>query len=151
MRSAASTGIALVEVYDLGTASLDVSSESELANVSTRGDVQGGDDVMIGGFILGGSDTSTLLLRALGPELAGVAGTLSDTMLELHDASGAVVASNDDWESDKKEEVEATGVPPTDSRESAILATLAPGDYTCVVSGKGGAAGVALVEAYRIP
>ena len=88
-------------------------------------------------------------MRALGPELTGVAGTLSDTMLELHDTSGAVIVSNDDWESDQKDEIEAIA-PPTDPRESAILATLAPGSYTCIVQGKEGAAGVALVEVYRI-
>ncbi len=146
-----SIGIALVEVYDLATASLDVSSESELANISTRGKVKSGDDVMIGGFILGGSEMSTVLVRALGPELAnsGVAGTLPDPMLELHDSSGAMVAKNDDWASDQKEEIEAI-LPPTDSHESAILTTLTPGNYTCLVLGKEGATGVALVEVYRI-
>src|SRR5205823_1754018 len=95
----ASTGVALVEVYDLGTASLDISGEAQLANISTRGKVQGGDNVMIGGFIVGGDNPSNVLVRAIGPELTavGVAGALQDPTLELHDASGAVLAFNDNW------------------------------------------------------
>lgn len=146
------TGVGLVEVYDLGTASLDGSSEAQLANISTRGKVQTGDNVMIGGFIVGGSDPSTILVRAIGPELTaqGVAGALEDTILELHDGTGALVASNDDWETDQKQEIIDTTIPPTDPRESAILSTLNPGAYTAIVRGKNGAVGVALVEAYLL-
>ena len=115
--------------------------------------MQTGDNVMIGGFILGGSDPSNVLLRAIGPELTarGVAGALSDTILELHDSSGTLVASNDDWESDQKQQIIDTGVPPTDPRESAILASLNPGSYTGIVRGKNDVIGVALVEAYVLP
>ena len=149
------TGVALVEVYDLGTASLDISSESKLANISTRGKVQTDDDVMIGGFIIQGSTASNILVRAIGPSLANaippVAGTLQDTILELHDGSGNLLSSNDDWESDQKQQIIDTGVPPTDPRESAIVATLNPGNYTAIVRGKNGYIGVALVEAYFLP
>jgi hypothetical protein len=148
-----STGIALVEIYDLGTASFDVSSESHLANISTRGKVQTGDNVMIGGFILGGSDPSKVLLRAIGPELTakGVAGALQDTVVELRNANGALVSSNDDWQSTQKQAIIDTGVPPTDPRESAIVATLNPGNYTGIVRGKNDTTGVALVEVYVLP
>lgn len=148
-----STGIGLVEVYDLGTASLDIASESKLANISTRGKVQTDDDVMIGGFIIAGSNASNILVRAIGPELTaqGVTGALQDTTLELHDGSGTLLTSNDDWESDQKQQIIDTGVPPTDSRESAIVATLSPGNYTAIVLGKNNTTGVALVEAYVLP
>ena len=149
------TGVALVEVYDLGTASLDISSESHLANISTRGKVQTDDNVMIGGFIVGGSTASNILVRAIGPSLANaippVPGALQDTTLELRDVNGVLLQSNDDWESDQKQQIIDTGVPPTDPRESGIVATLNPGNYTAIVSGKGSATGVALVEAYVLP
>ena len=145
-----STGVALVEVYDLGTASLDISTESKLANISTRGKVQTDDNVMIGGFIVGGSTASNILVRAIGPELTaqGVAGALEDTTLELHDKDGALIISNDDWKETQQAVIEATGLAPKDDRESAILATLAPDSYTAIVRGKDGTTGVALVEAY---
>jgi len=147
------TGIGLVEVYDLGTASLDISSESKLANISTRGKVQTGDDVLIGGFIVAGSTPSNILVRAIGPELTaqGVTGALQDTTLELHDGNGTLLMSNDDWESTQKQEIIDTTVPPTDPRESAIVAPLNPGDYTAIVRGKNNTTGVALVEAYVLP
>ncbi len=149
----ASTGIGLVEVYDLGTASLDISSESHLANISTRGKVQTDDNVMIGGFIVGGSTASNILVRAIGPELTalGVAGALQDTTLELRDVNAVLLQSNDDWESDQKQQIIDTTVPPTDPRESAIVATLNPGNYTAIVRGKNNTTGVALVEAYVLP
>jgi hypothetical protein len=146
------TGVALVEVYDLGTASLDVSSTSRLANISTRGKVQTADNVMIGGFIVGGSAASRILVRAIGPELnaQGVPGALQDTTLELHDGNGDLLTSNDDWESTQRQEIIDTTVPPTDPRESAIVATLNPGNYTAIVRGKNDTTGVALVEAYAL-
>ena len=143
----------MVEVYDLGTASLDISSESHLANISTRGKVQTDDNVMIGGFIVGGSTASNILVRAIGPELTalGVAGALQDTTLELRDVNAVLLQSNDDWESDQKQQIIDTTVPPTDPRESAIVATLNPGNYTAIVRGKNNTTGVALVEAYVLP
>jgi hypothetical protein len=147
-----STGVGLVEIYDLGTASLDVSSAAQLVNISTRGKVQTADNVMIGGFILGGS-AANVIVRAIGPSLTadGVAGALQDPTLELHNGTGTLVASNDDWESSQKQEIIDTTVPPTDPRESALVSSLAPGAYTAIVQGKNGTIGVALVEAYLLP
>lgn len=144
-------GIGLAEIYDLGTASLDSSSVSHLANISTRGTVLTADNVMIGGFIISGANTK-ILARAIGPSLAaqGVASALQDPMLELHDSSGATVFSNDDWRSTQQDQIIATTIPPSDDRESAIVATLQPGAYTAVVRGKDDSTGVALVEIYSL-
>jgi hypothetical protein len=145
-----SAGIAIVEVYDLGTASLDPTSTAKLAQISTRGTVLGGDSAMIGGFIILGQ-TTRVIARAIGPSLsATVPGALQDTTLELHNGSGAVLASNDDWRSTQEEEIIETGVPPADNRESAIVATLSPGAYTGIVRGKNDTTGVALVEVYAL-
>ena len=148
-----STGVGLVEVYDLGTASFDVSSQAQLVNISTRGLVQTSDNVMIGGFIVSGSTPVNVLARAIGPELtaSGVAGALQDTTLELRNSNGALLASNDDWESDQKQQIIDTTVAPTDPRESAIVSTLAAGAYTAIVQGKNATTGVGLVEAYVLP
>ena len=144
------TGIAVVEVYDLGTASLDASSNAKLAQISTRGTVLNDDNVMIGGFIISGH-ASKVIVRAIGPSLSGsVPGALSDTVLELRDGSGSLVASNDDWRSTQEQQIIDTTVPPKDDRESAIVATLAPGNYTGIVRGKNNATGVALVEVYGL-
>ncbi|MGI8955910.1 MAG: SBBP repeat-containing protein [Chthoniobacterales bacterium] len=143
------TGVGLVEVYDL-----DAAAASELANISTRGFVDTGNNVMIGGFILGGDTaTSNVLIRAIGPTLTdfGVAGALEDPTLELHDAQGAVISSNDNWMDDQKDEIEATGLAPQDELESAFLKTLLPGAYTAIVAGQAGGTGVGLVEVYRLP
>jgi hypothetical protein len=144
------TGVGLVEVYDISQP-----ANAKLANISTRGFVDVGANVMIGGFIAGPS-TGTLakvLLRALGPSLAkaGVAGALQDTILELHNPNGAILATNDNWKESQQADIKATGIPPTDDRESAIVTSLAPGKYTAVVRGKGGATGVGLVEVYNLP
>ncbi|HEY2799008.1 MAG TPA: NHL repeat-containing protein [Chthoniobacterales bacterium] len=142
------TGIGLVEIYDL-----DRSVGSVVANISTRGLVQGGDDVMIGGFILGeGSDPAPVLVRALGPSLTdqGLTGVLRNPTLELHNENGDLIGSNDDWKSNQQTEIEATGVPPPNKLESAITADLPPGHYTAIVAGKNGATGVALVEVYAL-
>jgi hypothetical protein len=145
------SGIGLVEAFDLGRGVV-----SELANVSTRGFAGSGDNVLIGGVIIGPSDASaaTTVVRAIGPSLAqaGVDGTLLDPVLELHDGAGEVIASNDDWQDDPAQAAELTalGLNPTDPRESALDVTLDPGDYTAVVSGKNGGTGVALVEVYEV-
>ncbi len=144
------TGVAVVEVYDLGTASLDASGNSRLAQLSTRGKVLGGDNVMIGGFIITEAATQ-IIVRAIGPELNGIVpDPLQDTVLEMRDGSGSLVASNDDWRSTQEQEIIATGVPPSDDREAAIVATLNPGPYTGIVSGKNGTTGAALVEVYGL-
>ena len=144
------TGIAVVELYDLGTASLESSSKAQLAQISTRGTVLKDDHVMIGGFIISGADTK-VIVRAIGPELNGVVpGALQDTMLELHDGSGSLINSNDDWRTSQEQQIIDTTVPPTDDRESAIVATLNPGNYTAIVRGKDNTIGVALVEVYGL-
>ena len=143
----------MVEVYDLNP-----DDGSILGNLSTRGFVGTADDVMIGGVIVGdGTATSTVMVRALGPSLsqAGVPNVLSDPTLELHDANGSTIASNDNWKTrpdgtSQQAEIEATTVPPTNDLESALVATLPPGNYTGIVRGKGTATGVALVEVYGL-
>jgi glucose/arabinose dehydrogenase len=142
------TGIGLVELY-----ATDASAPANPVNISTRGLVQTGDNVMIGGFIIGGTQTRHLLLRAIGPSLgaAGVANPLLDPTLELHDTDGALISSNDNWRDTQEVEIAATGIPPNDDRESAIVMDLAPANYTAIVRGVNGTIGVALVEAYDIP
>jgi hypothetical protein len=141
------TGTALVELYDLHT------TGGRAGNISTRGPVMTGDQVLIGGFIVGGSQTKNVVVRALGPSLtsAGVTGALSDPMLELRNASGAVVASNDNWQSSPNAaQIQSEGLAPTQPAESALQATLSPGSYTAIVSGANGATGVGLVEIYDL-
>lgn len=124
-----------------------------LLNMSTRGSVGTGENVLIGGFIIGGDGAgSRVLVRAIGPSLSGkgISGALKDPLLELHDKNGAVIASNDSWKSSQKAEIEATTIAPKDDREAAILSTLAPGSYTAVVRGSAGTTGVALVEVYHL-
>ena len=141
-------GIGLVELYDA-----DQSTAANAVNISTRGVVQTGNGVMIGGFIVGGNRSRTFVTRAMGPSLAGpdVSSPLANPMLKLHNSSGTVVASNDDWKSSgQAQQIRQTGLAPQSEKESAVLTTLAPGDYTAVVSGAGNSSGVALVEVYQI-
>ena len=141
------TGVALVEVYDL-----DRTVDSKLANISTRGLVQTGDNVMIGGVIILGDTDTDVLVRAIGPELGdvGVDGALEDPILELHDKNGVLITSNDDWKESQQSQIEATGLAPTDDHESAILKTLSPDNYTAIVRGKNDTTGIALVEVYDL-
>nr|MBA2271294.1 hypothetical protein [Chthoniobacterales bacterium] len=120
------------------------------ANISTRGVVQTGDNVMIGGFILRGANEARVIVRAIGPSLP-VAGKLADPTLELFDRNGTPIATNNNWRDTQEPEVTATGIPPNDDRESAIVRTLAPGPYTAVVRGANDTTGVALVEVYALP
>jgi hypothetical protein len=138
------SGIAVVEAYDL-----DRTVDSRLANISTRGFVQTGDNVLIGGFILLGTAPQKVIVRAIGPSLP-VPNKLGDPTLELHDPNGGLLAANDDWVSDQGSEILATKVAPTSDKESAIVATLLPGGYTAIVRGVNGATGVAVVEAYGL-
>jgi len=110
---------------------------SELANISTRGLVQTGDNVLIGGFILLGASTEQVLVRAIGPSLsgAGIGNPLLDPTLELHDGNGALLTTNDDWKDTQQSEIEATGILQPSPRDTAI------------VRGVGDATGVGLVEA----
>ena len=137
------SGIALVEVYDL-----DQFADSKLANISTRGLVETGDSVLIGGFIVLGDNPANALLRAIGPSLP-VTGSLADPTLELHDSNGTTLTSNDNWRSDQESEILATGIPPANDAESAILTTLPPGPYTAIVRGANNTTGIALVEVYQ--
>jgi len=143
------TGVGLVEVYDLGP-----DFGPELANISTRGFVDTGNNVMIAGFIVASSTggSGQVILRALGPSLgsAGITNPLLDPMLELHNSNGTLIAANDNWKSDQQAAIEATGIPPTDDAESAIVMTLAPGAYTAIESGVGDTTGVGLVEVYNL-
>jgi hypothetical protein len=150
------TGVGLVEVYTLSSETTSI-----LGNISTRSYVQTDDNVMIGGFIVQGTQPKRVIVRAIGPELSryGVPNTLSDPTLELHDGTGALIASNDNWQhtiiggiitSDQVNDIMASGHAPTDPRESAIIANLSPGKYTGIVRGKNIITGVALVEVYDI-
>jgi hypothetical protein len=138
------TGIALIEGYDL-----DQTVDSKFANISTRGLVQTGDNVMIGGFIVLGAGAQKVIIRAIGPSLP-LAGTLRNPTLALHNAQGAVVASNDNWRTTQQATIIATGIPPANDLESAIVRTLSPGAYTAIVRGVGGTTGVGLVEIYAL-
>lgn len=143
------SGIGVLEMYDLATA-----ASSNLANISTRGFVGTGNDVLIGGFIPGpaGRGPVKILIRALGPSLP-VLGALADPVLELHDGNGNILVANDDWgNAPNSAEIAATGIPPSDSHESAILTSLPPTNagYTAVVTGADGLTDVALVEFYAL-
>ena len=138
------TGVGLVEVYDL-----DRMANSNLANISSRGFVQTGDNVMIGGFILTGTGTRKVIVRAIGPSLP-VPGALVDPTLELVNANGVTIATNDNWRSDQEAEIIASTVPPTNDFESTIVATLPPTAHTAILRGKNGTTGVALVEVFAI-
>jgi uncharacterized delta-60 repeat protein len=144
------TGIGLVEIYDLGNAGVDPAKTARLANISTRGFVQSGDNVMIGGFIVTGA-SSRVVIRAIGPSLSssGISGALGDTTLELIDGNGEVVAANDDWRAGGNEQqIIDTTLAPKDDRESAIVRTVGTGAYTAIVRGKNDTQGVALIEVY---
>ena len=150
------TGVGLVEVYDLSPA-----SDSKLDNLSTRSFVQINDNVMIGGFIVTGNRPKIVIIRAIGPELTqfGVPNVLANPTLELHNGSGALIASNDNWQTtilggiitqDQVQAILASGRAPTDPRESAIIANLPAGNYTAIVRGVSNTTGVALVEVYDL-
>ncbi|MEN3371115.1 MAG: hypothetical protein V7609_3258 [Verrucomicrobiota bacterium] len=140
------TGVGLLEVYDL-----DLTVDSKLANISARGSVGKGDDVLIGGTIILGTGTTTVVFRALGPSLAGVSNALQDTTLELHDGQGGLIAFNDNWqESQDGGAAIPANLRPTKPSEAAILRQFTPGAYTAIVRGKGNTTGVGLIEAYQI-
>ena len=140
-------GVALFELYQLGN-----NTASGLANLSTRGRVGLGDDVMIAGFILAGDHATTVIVRAIGPSLseAGISHPLANPELELHDGNGSLIFRNDNWRSDQEARLVRSGLAPSDDQESAIIATLPAGNYSAVVRGVGGSEGVALVEIYAL-
>src|SRR5204863_1605946 len=122
---------------------------AQALNLSTRMLVQTGAEVGIGGFIVTGTAPKRVILRGIGPSLP-ITGKLADPVMELHGPAGFTTIVNDSWRSDQEAEIIATGIPPTNDLESAIVATLAPGPYTAIVSGKNGTSGVALVEVYDL-
>jgi hypothetical protein len=138
------TGVGLLEVYDL-----DSGIGPNIRNISTRGRVDVGEGVLIGGTIVLGSNPQDVIVRALGPSLP-VEGTLADPTLELYDENGVLLRSNDNWRNDQPAEIEATMLQPTDDSEAAIVATLTPAPYTAIVRGANGTTGVALVEIYAL-
>jgi hypothetical protein len=138
--------VALVEVYDM-----QESPSSKLVNISTRGVIGTGDDVLIGGTIVKGPDPGRVLFRALGPSLAsaGITNALPNPQLAVFDSAGTKLASNDDWTTDGTP-VLVTGLAPASPMESGLVADLPPGAYTAVVSGVSGGTGIALFEAYHL-
>jgi hypothetical protein len=127
----------------------------QLTNISTRLRVLTGDNVLIGGLFISGTDAKKVVLRAIGPSLANppfnLTGVLADPTIEVHDGTGAIIGTNDNWKDSQQAEIAATGLAPTNDLESAILLTLpAPGSYTAIVRGSGGGTGVGLVEAYDV-
>lgn len=142
-------GNGVVEVYDL-----EPNAAAELANLSTRGYVGAGDNVMIGGVIIGSGDSAIMVFRAMGPSLAnaGISQPLQDPTIALHDENGTMIAFNDDWKLPQIQAVQAVNLQPPDERESVLVSPfLLSGSYTIIVRGKNDTTGVALVEAYRIP
>jgi probable HAF family extracellular repeat protein len=141
------TGNCLVEVYNI-----DTDYTHGLVNISTRGPVGTGENVMIAGFIIRGDREKRVMVRGIGPSLAasGVPNVLSDTTLEIFDQDGSIM-QNDDWRSQQEAEIIATGLAPGDDRESAAILSLWPGNYTAILHGKNNSTGNALVEVYELP
>lgn len=144
-----SVGVGLVEVYDTDGAG----AAPKAVNVSTRGFVSTGDSVMIGGFIVGGSDFGNIVVRGIGPSLAsfGIANALQNPKLDLYDGNGHKLISIDNWQDmPNYGEVIAAGLAPSDSRECALAASFSPGNYTAVLSGINNTSGIGLVEVYNL-
>jgi phospholipase/lecithinase/hemolysin len=141
------TGNGLFEIYDLDTA-----TNSTLGNVSARGLVQTNDDILIAGFIIGTGESDTVVVRAIGPSLAdaGIANPLQDPTLDLTMPTAPSVISDDNWRDSQETLIQSTGLTPTNDAESAIIKSLAPGNYTAVVRGKSNSTGVALVEVFNL-
>jgi hypothetical protein len=139
-----------VEVYDA-----NIGADSQLANLSTRGFVQTGNNVMIAGFTLGNGPGSTdIAIRGIGPSLSsvGLSNVLADPTLELRDSNGTLMISNDDWQSDPVSagKLTAHGLGLSNSKESGIYTTMTPGQYTAIIAGKSGGIGIGLIEIYHV-
>jgi hypothetical protein len=141
------TGVGLVEVYDL-----DATGPAMVVNISTRGFIFTGENVMIGGLIITGNDPSTLVIRAIGPSLGafGVPNSLANPFLEIHNGNGATILVNNDWRDNQETAIQNTGLAPSNDLESAILTSLPPGNYTAIVKGFDGGTGNGLVEVYNL-
>ena len=144
------SGVGLVEVYDL-----DRTGAGRLINLATRGNIKTGDDVMIGGFIVGGNQNTRIVVRAIGPSLSSatqpVPGALADPILELRDSQGNLLETNDDWgNSPHKQALIDSTLAPTNSKESATLLSLPPANYTAIVRGVNNSTGIGLVEIYDL-
>ena len=140
------TGTGLLEVYDV-----DSVASSQLANISTRGFVGTGNDVMIGGHIVRGG-AYPVLVRALGPSLApfGIVDVLTDPTIELRDANGVLVAANDNWKQIQQTAIQATGLQPPNDADAAISTILPSGAFTAIVRGANGGSGIVLLEVYNL-
>jgi hypothetical protein len=139
------TGIGVVEIYDV-----DPFGNARLANISSRGPVQSGDNVLIAGMIVVGQASQQVVVRAIGPSLT-IVGKLANPSLEIRDSNGTTLEANDDWIlSTNRQAISNTGLAPSNDVESAIIRTLPPGNYTAIVQGSGGATGIAVVEAYAV-
>jgi hypothetical protein len=145
--SRGSTGTGLVEVYDL-----DVDGPAKVANISTRGFVLPGENVMIAGLIISGNDRSGLVLRGIGPSLSdfGVPDVLTDPLLELHDGNGVLIQENNDWRDTQETALRNTGLAPTNNLEAAIVIGVPPGNYTVLLRGADARTGNGLVEVYQV-
>jgi hypothetical protein len=143
------TGVGLVEVYDTNQA-----ADSQLGNISTRGFVRTGNNVMIGGFILGGGDNTQVAVRGIGPSLSqfGLSPVLSDPNLELRDNNGALLISSEDWQDDAVQAAQLTalGLALQEPKEAGIFTSLPPGAFTAILAGKNGGTGLGLVEIYNV-
>ena len=139
-------GVALFELYNLDH------TQGSVVNISTRGRVETGDKIMIGGFIIGGSTATEVIVRAIGPSLlnAGVTDALLDPTLEVYDSEGTLVSSNDNWRTEQATAIIATSLAPTNDGEAAVVETLAPGAYSAIIRGKNDTTGVALFEVYAL-
>ncbi|PYK43002.1 MAG: hypothetical protein DME46_08645 [Verrucomicrobia bacterium] len=142
------SGVGLIEVYDV-----DVTANAQLSNISTRGAVLTGNNVLIGGFIVGGASGSIdLVVRALGPSLAlfQVPNPLPDPILGLYNSNGMLIASNNNWKDSQQSEIQNTGLQPPNNLDSAIAITVTPANYTAIVRGNNGGTGIGLVEVYQV-
>lgn len=142
------SGVALIELYDLDQAAL-----AKLSNISTRAFVSTGNDIVIGGFQLGGhTGEDRIIVRGIGPSLAafGVTNALANPTLELRDGNGTLVIANNDWQDNPAQaaQLTAAGLAPTNQLESGIAATLPPGPYTALLAGLNEGSGVGLLEIY---
>ena len=144
------TGIGLVEIYDLNPG-----ANSILANIRQPRVCRYGDNVMIGGFIVGGEGQSDLrvVVRGIGPSLAafGISAALQDPIVDLKDANGTTLLSNDDWQQGQPSEINQLNLAPSDNRESALVISLPHGNFTAILRGKNNTTGVAVVEVYNVP